>query len=76
MRKLLTVIFLLFATTAMAATDIVATYKYPDGNMVTIVTWWSPLTAFGISSLTGVAFGIYPAYQAARMHPVEALRHE
>jgi putative ABC transport system permease protein len=45
-------------------------------NMVTIVTWWSPLTAFSISSLTGIAFGIYPAYQAAKMHPVEALRHE
>ncbi len=45
-------------------------------NMVTIVTWWSPLTAFSISSLTGIVFGIYPAYQAARMHPVEALRHE
>ncbi len=45
-------------------------------NMVTIVTWWSPLTAFSISSLTGIVFGIYPAYQAAKMHPVEALRHE
>lgn len=38
MRKLLIVFLVLFATTATAATDIVATYKYPDGNMVTIVT--------------------------------------
>ena len=45
-------------------------------DMITIVTWWSPLIAFTISSMTGVIFGIYPAYQAARMHPVEALRHE
>ncbi|MFC1763138.1 ABC transporter permease, partial [Planctomycetota bacterium] len=45
-------------------------------DMITIVTWWSPVIAFTISSLTGVTFGIYPAYQAARMHPVEALRHE
>jgi len=45
-------------------------------DMVTIVTWWSLIVAFGISTLTGVVFGIYPAYQAARMHPVEALRHE
>ena len=45
-------------------------------DMVTIVTWWSLIVAFGISSLTGVIFGLYPAYQAAQMHPVEALRHE
>jgi len=45
-------------------------------DMVTIVTWWSLIVAFGISSLTGVVFGLYPAYQAAQMHPVEALRHE
>ena len=44
--------------------------------MVTANNTPNRMTAFGISSLTGVAFGIYPAYQAAKMHPVEALRHE
>ncbi|MBF0234342.1 MAG: ABC transporter permease [Desulfamplus sp.] len=42
----------------------------------TIVTLFSVFLPFVMSVLIGVFFGLYPAYQAAKMDPVSALRHE
>ena len=52
-------------------------------KLIEQVTEWKPVItagavglALGISCLTGIVFGIYPARRAAMMDPVQALRHE
>ena len=46
------------------------------GHMPTVITGSSLLLAFGISGAVGIIFGLYPAYRAANMDPIESLRHE
>ncbi len=45
-------------------------------SITTSVSWWSVFLAVGVSALTGIVFGYYPARRAAGLNPIEALRYE
>jgi putative ABC transport system permease protein len=42
----------------------------------TEIAAWSVIGSFVVSGLIGIGFGLYPAWIAARMNPIDALRHE
>jgi putative ABC transport system permease protein len=44
--------------------------------MPTYIPLWAPIVGFVVSVTLGVGFGLWPAWKAARLNPIEALRHE
>ncbi len=51
--------------------------KIPSINLErAAVPWWAIVMSFSFCAVTGVVFGMFPAIKAARLDPIDALRHE
>ncbi len=45
-----------------------------SADIPTVISWWSIVLSFGVASLVGLVFGLFPAKRASEYDPIIALR--
>ena len=56
--------------------EVIALLMNTYSPLPAFVPWWAILIGVGVSGLVGIIFGLYPAWKAARLNPIEALSFE
>lgn len=56
---------------AYGAGMLISAYVFP-----TRIPWWSVVVSIGVSGAVGVLAGLFPAWKAARLDPIEAMRFD
>jgi len=64
----------MFGIILATALSYLITSFIPD--LPAVIPLWAVITGFSVSVGIGLVFGVWPAQKAARLDPIEALRHE
>ncbi len=59
----------------ISATQIAQRFQIGGNNPYTVTPFWI-LVGLAVAAATGLVAGVYPAWRASRLDPIEALRHE